>query len=197
MPSDQAHIDSAMVSRLKAGDHEAFTQLYNRYSPALIANLIKLLKSDVLVEEVLQETFMALWEKREEIDPAKPVDGYLFRISANKAKNLFKRAAYDEKMRTYFLPVVESGYEQIETQLFRKENEKVLHEMLARLPEKQREVYTLCKLEGLTYREVAGRLGVTESTVNSHIQRANAVLKQLVVNYPQLMLLLFAVLRDN
>lgn len=194
---DQAHIDVELVSLLSTGDHGAFTQLYNRYSPGLIANLIKLLKNDVLVEEVLQETFLTLWEKRSELDPARPVDGYLFRISANKAKNLFKRAVHDEKMRAYFLPALEAGYEQVETQLFRKENEHLLHELLAKLPDKQREVYTLCKLEGLTYREVADRLGITESTVNSHIQRANALLKQLVVNYPQLMLLLFAVLIEN
>ncbi|WP_257669112.1 RNA polymerase sigma factor [Parapedobacter tibetensis] len=183
-----------LLLRLRDGDHHAFSHLYHQYSPALIANLIKLLKNDVLVEEVLQETFMALWEKRGEIDPDKPVAGYLFRISANKAKNLFKRAVHDEKMRAYFQPVIAGGYEQIETQLFQKENEKLLHGLLSKLPAKQREVYTLCKLEGLSYREVAECLGISESAVNAHIQRANAFLKEQLVNYPQFMLLLFAVL---
>ncbi|HMR18100.1 MAG TPA: sigma-70 family RNA polymerase sigma factor, partial [Sphingobacterium sp.] len=115
------------------------------------------------------------------VDPEKSVDSYLFRISANKAKNLFKRAAYDEKMRAYFIEAIESGYEQIETKLFREENSQLLHKLLNKLPSKQREVYTLCKLEGMSYREVSERLNISESAVNSHIRRANALLKQVFV----------------
>lgn len=170
-----------LLHRLKDGDYDAFNQVYRQYSPALTANLIRLLKNDVLVEEVLQETFITLWERRERVDPEKSVDSYLFRISANKAKNLFKRAAYDEKMRAYFIEAIESGYEQIETKLFREENSQLLHKLLNKLPSKQREVYTLCKLEGMSYREVSERLNISESAVNSHIRRANALLKQVFV----------------
>lgn len=180
-----------LLAKLREGDHRAFTRLYHRCSPALIANLIKVLKNDVLVEEVLQDTFMALWENRAGIDPAQSVEGYLFRISANKAKNLFKRAAHDERMRAYFLPAIEAGYEQIETQLFRKENEQLLHRLLDRLPMRQREVFMLCKLDGLSYREVAERLGISESAVNGHILRANAFLRQQFGNHPEIITLLF------
>lgn len=185
-----------LLLRLRDGDYHAFNHIYNKYSSGLTANLIRLLKNDVLVEEVLQETFMALWENRDNLDVDKSVDGYLFRISANKAKNLFKRAAHDQKMRDYFYPAIEAGYEHIEAQLFRKENEKLLHSLLEKLPPKQREVYTLCKLHGLTYREVSKRLNIAESTINSHILRANAFLKQSLIRDMGVIGLLFLGIAD-
>lgn len=170
-----------LLLRLRDGDHKAFHQLYDRYSDKLIFNLIRLVKNDVLVEEIVQETFLTLWEKRETLDPEKSLGGFLFRISANKAQNIFKRSVYDHKMREYLYPILDAGYEQIETQLFRKENEKLLHELLDKLPPKQREVYTLCKLEGLTYQQASKRLNISESTINSHILRANIALKRELV----------------
>lgn len=179
MAATTNHINEKdLLLQLRDGDHRAFNHIYHKYSAVLIANLIRLLKNDMLVDEVMQETFMTLWEKRANIDPDKQVDGYLFRISANKVKNIFKRAVHDIKMRKYFYPIIEAGYEQIETELFRKENEELLHDLLQKLPPKQREVYTLCKLRGMTYREVSKMLNISESTINSHILRANNLLKK-------------------
>lgn len=144
----------------------------------ITGHLLRLLKIPELVEEVVQDTFMSLWEHRERIDSEKSIKAYLAQIAANNARNLFRRAAHDERMRAMFYEAIAGGYDHIEAELMRKDNEALLARLLEKLPEKQREVYLLCKVEGLSYREASERLGISEHTVNAHIRRANASLKQ-------------------
>ena len=189
--------ETELLRQLKAGSKSAFNKLYSIYSRPLISNLLKILKNDDLAEEILQETFIALWEHRHSIDSDRSALGYLIRTSANKVGDLFKRAVHDRKMRAYFYPVIASGYEPIEAGLYRKENEMILHQLIDRLPDKQREVYRLCKIEGLSYREVSQQLGISEATVNSHIQRANIALKKLVIRNPQLLTIILISIFSN
>lgn len=189
--------EKELLSQLKAGSKAAFDELYSIYSRPLISNLLKILKNDNLAEEILQETFIALWEHRRSIDPERSALGYLIRTSANKAKDLFKRAVHDRNMRAYFHPVIQSGYEHIEAGLYKKENEAILNQLIDRLPVKQKEVYRLCKIEGLSYKEVSQLLGISEATVNSHILRANTALKKLVIRNPQLLTLILISIFSN
>jgi len=176
--------------RLRDGDHVAFGELFVQYSPRLTGHLLRLLKVPELVEELVQDTFLSIWEHRARIDPEKPLKAYLFQIAVNHARDLFRRAMHDEQMRRVFYRNLADGYEHIEKELIRKENRDLLSRLLDKLPEKQRNVYILCKVEGLSYREVSGRLGISEHTVNSHVKRANALLKQYLAGNPEVVLLL-------
>lgn len=189
--------EKELLRQLKAGSKTAFNELYAIYSRPLISNLLKILKNENLAEEILQETFIALWEHRHSIDSERSALGYLIRTSANKTKDLFRRAVHDRKMRAYFYPVIESGYEPIEAGLYKKENEALLNQLIDRLPAKQKEVYRLCKIEGLSYKEVSQLLGISEATVNSHILRANTALKKLVIRNPQLLTLILISIFSN
>jgi len=182
--------ERAMLLRLREGDHEAFGKLFSVYSPIITGHLLRLLKVPELVEELVQDTFLSLWEHRERIDPEKSIKAYLFQIAVNNARDLFRRAMHDKRIRALFYQTVSEGYEHIETEITRKENRDLLSHLLDRLPEKQRNVYILCKVEGLSYREVSGRLGISESTVNSHIKRANALLKQHLAGSAEVIILL-------
>ncbi len=182
--------ERAMLLRLREGDHEAFGRLFSAYSPIITGHLLRLLKVPELVEELVQDTFLSLWEHRDRIDPDKSIKAYIFQIAVNNARDLFRRAMHDKRIRVLFYQTVSEGYEHIETEITRKENRDLLSRLLDRLPERQRKVYILCKVEGLSYREVSGRLGISESTVNSHIKRANALLKEYLTGSAEVMILL-------
>ncbi|MGK6352832.1 RNA polymerase sigma factor [Parapedobacter sp. DT-150] len=182
--------ERALLLRLREGDHKAFEKLFSIYSPIITGHLLRLLKVPELVEEIVQDSYLSLWEYRDRIDPDKPIKAYIFQIAVNNARDLFRRAMHDKQLRTMFYRTVSEGYEHIEAELARKENRDLLGRLLNRLPERQRNVYILCKVEGLSYREVSGRLGISENTVNSHIKRANALLKQYLAGNAEVMMLL-------
>jgi RNA polymerase sigma-70 factor (family 1) len=171
-----------LVRRLKEGDHDAFEMLYHVYKDRLIGNLLRILKSRALVEEQVQDVFLKVWKGRDNIDVEKPFKAYLFTIAANMAKNVIRSAYYDKQMRATLLPVDQRIYMHVEEQITADENKQVLHNLLEKLPPQRRTVFTLCKLEGKSYKEVSELLNISENTVNDHIRKANLTLSQLRTN---------------
>src|SRR5690554_6805393 len=104
---NRTHIidERELLIKLRDGDHSAFEKLYTHYSPVITAHLIHLLKSMDLAEEVAQDTFISVWEHRENIDSEKSFKSYLYKIATNKTYNLFCRASYDKALRSYMLPI--------------------------------------------------------------------------------------------
>lgn len=170
--------EKELLIRLKRGDHEAFEVIYHSYKDRLIGNLLRILKSRELVEEQVQDLFLNVWKGRERIDPEKPFKAYLFSIAANKAKNVIRSAYYDRQMRATLLHAEQRIYTHVEEQITAAENKQVLNNMLDKLPPQRRTVFTLCKLEGKSYKEVGELLNISENTVNDHIRKANLTLQQ-------------------
>lgn len=178
-----------LVRRLKEGDHDAFEMLYHVYKDRLIGNLLRILKSRALVEEQVQEVFLKVWKGRDKIDIEKPFKAYLFTIAANMAKNVIRSAYYDRQMRATLLPVDQRIYMHVEEQITADENKQVLHDLLEKLPPQRRTVFTLCKLEGKSYKEVSELLNISENTVNDHIRKANLTLRAFRTNQKMIGLL--------
>lgn len=194
MTDYSSYTDQKLVYSLKTGDEQAFAQIYDRYKIQLATNLLRMLKSQELAEEVLQDLFLSLWEHRKRIDPDQPIAGYLYRIAVNKTKNIYRKVANDRRMRDYILAHFESAYNNVESYISGKEYREALSGLLDQLPPQQKLVYTLCKLEGKSYREVSGLLHISETTVNSHIRNANAFLRAQLNGNPELIGLFMSIL---
>jgi len=169
-----------LLLRLREGDTLAFEALYNQYKIRLTANLLRILKSPELVEDVLQDVFLGIWENRHHIDPERSIKPYLFQSVANKAKNIFRKAATEQKFRDYLLPHWKEDYNPIEQLLTEQNDQQLLHTLLNKLSPQQCTVYTLCKVDGRSYKEIAKLLGISETTVNTHIRNSNQILRALV-----------------
>ena len=169
-----------LLLRLREGDTLAFEALYNQYKVRLTANLLRILKSPELVEDVLQDVFLGIWENRHHIDPQRSIKPYLFQSVANKAKNIFRKAATEQKFRDYLLPHWKEDYNPIEQLLTEQNDQQLLHTLLNKLSPQQCTVYTLCKVDGRSYKEIAKLLGISETTVNTHIRNSNQILRALV-----------------
>ena len=172
-----------VLQRLRDGDAAAFETIYNTYYEQLTGHLLRLLKSTELAKEVLQDTFMALWVHRTRVDENKSIKAYLFKIATNHAYNFFKRAAHDEKLKAYLAPTLDVGYNHVENYLLEKENELHLQKILEQMPAKQRDVYTLCRVEGKSYEEVSRQLNISTGTIHTHVKRANRFLKERLARF--------------
>ncbi|MBL1409252.1 RNA polymerase sigma factor [Sphingobacterium faecale] len=170
---------------MRDGDESAFEKLYFIYAQSITSHLLYLLKSSELVQEVLQDTFMAVWEYRDNIDLEQSFKSYLYKIATNKTYKLFRKAASDKRYRAYLCTVTEEGHYPIESYIYSKESQVLLNTLLNRMPAKQREVFTLFKVDGYSYAEISTKLGISHSTINTHINRANQFLKKEVLTNSQ------------
>ncbi len=186
--------DEELVDLLNQGSGAAFTAIYDRYKVQLASNLLRMLKSADLAEEVLQELFMSLWEHRERIDRQQSVAGYLYRSAVNMSKNVYRKVAGDQRMREQLLLHFEYAQRSVDDYIHGKEAREALDRLINQLPPQQRQVYCLCKLEGKSYKEVSQLLNITETTVNSHIRNANKFLRGQLGNHPELIAVLLTTL---
>lgn len=179
---------------MRDGDKMAFENLYHSYKDRIIAHLLYIFKNDELSQDIAQDTFITLWEKRAEIDIYKSFKSYLFTIATNKAYDLLRKANYDEKLRTALSSFLYESSNVVEEYLYRKEYVQQVEELLSRMPEQQRNVYRMAKIDGYSYEEIAKQFGISRHTVNTHIKRANIFLKQQILNRPEIFAMVMSVL---
>jgi len=169
--------EKQLLERLKSGDEKAFERLYWNYSPQIFRKLLKLVKKEEIGEELLQDVFLRIWEKRETIDTEKSFRSYLYRIAQNLVTDLFRRAAYDRKLLDHLIAASTELYNPIEDKINTEGGNAVLQLAIDTLPPQRRKVYTLCKIEGKSYEEVSVLLGISTSTISDHIVKATKSLK--------------------
>ncbi|RQO65931.1 RNA polymerase sigma-70 factor [Pedobacter sp. KBW06] len=170
--------ESERITQLKEGNKRAFEDLYNRYKYRIAGNLLKLLKSEELAEEMLQDLFMRIWDNRSSLDPEKSFRAYLFRIAENMVVDYYRKIARDRKAFDKMMSSGSEYYSHIEETIFSKERILLLHGAINLLPPQRKHVFILCKLEGKSYKEVSELLGISPSTINDHLLKANRFLKQ-------------------
>jgi len=191
MPSiDPIDNEKELLVCLRAGEEVAFDQLYQRYANRIYGKLLRLTRSAEVAEELLQDVFMKVWERRESLNPALSFRSYLFRIAEHLISDYYRLAAKDRRMYDYLLRAGMSHEhpfdEDAESQLYQQNWER-LQEAVGQLPLKCREVYTLCKIEGKSYREVASQLDMSTATISNHMTKANKLIRS-YLNVPATLL---------
>lgn len=169
-----------LVLQLKAGSAQAFESLYHLYKFRIAGNLFRLLKSEQLVEELLQDFFLKIWEQRAKIDPEQSFRSYLFRVSENMVYDFFRKASRDSKLREQLKTSYDEVYSHIEEGILSREDHSRLSELMELLPPQRRQIFMLCKMEGRSYKEVGELLGISPSTVNNQLLQANKFLKRML-----------------
>ncbi|MGJ1266596.1 RNA polymerase sigma factor [Sphingobacterium spiritivorum] len=181
-----------LLLKLRNGDREAFEQLYNFYKNHIIGHLLYIFKSEELTQDVTQETFLSIWENRFQLDSDKSFKSYLYTIATNKAYDLLRKANLDRQLYDKLSVFIDNSGDQIYEKLFVKQRSEQLHQILAQLPNQQRLVFHMAKIDGYSYEEIARILNISHHTVNTHIKRANIFLKSQILKSPELFVLLYA-----
>ena len=173
-------ISDEILENLKNGSHEAFEMVYYGYSKSLLHFLSLLLSSEEEGEEVMQEVFITVWEKRALIEPAKGFTSYLFTIAKNAAfKHMSRKRTISMEEGFYGnsdLPDNTSPEENVVV----KDTELLIRIAVARMPRLQGEVFLLSKEGGLTNEEIAEELNISRTAVSSHLYAARKTIRELM-----------------
>jgi RNA polymerase sigma factor (sigma-70 family) len=167
-----------LSSGLSRDDVRAFDALYLKYHNAVLANILKLVKQQEAAEDILQDVFAALWINRKKIDRNRPVGGWLFVVSYNKALKFLNRSVREKMLAAGDPGVLEDIAEAPETEHQQTEYQfNLINEAISNLPPQKKLVFTLCKLEGLTYEEAARIAGISTHTVKEYVSAASKFVK--------------------
>lgn len=149
----------------------AFSEVVQAHSAALLLVAMKITRNRPAAEDIVQEAFLRLWQKREEVVPQN-LGGWLYKVVSHLAyKHLKKESRQLEAAHS--LVRVKAGYsEGVDELLISKENDEMLHDIFSRLPAQQRAVYRLSREKGMRRGEIADHLNLSPNTVKVHLSRA-------------------------
>ncbi|WP_318350764.1 RNA polymerase sigma-70 factor [Aquipluma nitroreducens] len=177
MTKIEEHIDVALISKFRNGDMEAFRKIYESFCEPLYRFAYSYLKDSFESEEIVQDVFLKVWEKRAEVDEQKSFKSYLYRITVNKIFNELKhrvvKQKYDQHLQNFDQTSIETPESSIQ---FQELNKKVEH-LLTRLPEQQRNIFIMSRWKGLSNAEIADTLDLSIRTVENQIYRAAKFIK--------------------
>lgn len=175
--SNDTLIVKPLLIRLINHDHSAFHELYDLFSSQVYCNILRMVKDADLAQEILQEVFVKIWEKRSIVDPEKTFSSFLHQVARNMVYDHFRKLALTKKIETHFTTVAENMYSHIEEELIYKESNQLFLDAVAQLSPQRKQVFTLCKIEGKSYSEVSDLLDISTSTISDHLLKSNKFIK--------------------
>lgn len=175
---------------IRASDQKAFDELFRAFFPALVHFSMRYLQDKTASKDVVQDSFIALWQGRSRIDETLSLKSYLYRMVRNRSLNFLRdRAALDVNHElASFQQQGESTGLQGETSEGRIRDDETdlashMDRWIATLPERQREAFQLSRFEGLDHEEIAHVMNVSPKTVNNHIVAALNTLREQYEEY--------------
>jgi RNA polymerase sigma-70 factor (ECF subfamily) len=176
---DASPTDTELISRTKASDQEAFRLLFERYQPVLFRQILFMTGEADAAHDIVQESFLRIWESRSRLKPELSILAYAVRIGGNLARDLARRRRRHERLEGRVPPPARTENHDPEEVLHRSLLEARLSAVVnERLPERCRTVFLLSRFENLNNREIAVLLGISVRTVEHQMNRALRILRR-------------------
>ncbi len=183
---------------LKRGNPDAFKEVFRLLYPRLKGYCKLFISDDSQVEDIIQESFITLWEKKDSIKPDKSIESFVFVIVRNRCLNYLKKQKLeevqvnienfnvDELQFLYQLDFTEKEDNSLEDLLIQS-----FRSAVEELPDKIKQVFTKCKIEGQKQKDVAEELGISLKMVEKQIAKAKQQIREkLIIQYPTLLVII-------
>lgn len=168
----------AIVLSIERGNKDAFSLFYNFYWKRVYHFMSLYIKNESEIEDLIQDVFIKVWENRGELDAEKDPSNYLFILSRNTILNFLRKKNNSRKYTEIILNGIENYTKyNIDDDVEIKELELELSRLIDQLPERQREVFRLSRHKHYTQAQIADKMNISVKTVENHMTRALAFLK--------------------
>lgn len=170
--------DKYLILGLKSGDEISFRKAYDKYFNLIyyIAHHFELQKADA--EEVVQEVFTILWEKRTKLDETLSLKAYIVKIAKNIILKRERKKIYEIAYQKYQVNRQALFSADTENAVIYSDLWEQYESIISQLSKSQREIYLLNKRQNKTVKEIAGELNLSARTVENQLYRANNFIKE-------------------
>jgi len=180
------------LESLRNASIQSFEYFYTQYSGKLYNFVMRVSKGDCYIsEEIVQRTFIKIWDTKEQINPEKSFISYLCTIAKNMLLNEYEHQAvqyiYQDYVKLKMKEVDNTTEEEIDKNLL----EEYIDKLTDNLPPKRREIFILSRKKGLSNKKISEELHISESTIETQLSKAIAFMKsQLQKHYEYILIIL-------
>ncbi|TZF83274.1 RNA polymerase sigma-70 factor [Pedobacter sp. BS3] len=182
--------DETLLENLKKGNRDAFEKIYLKYWDKLYSSVYKRVKITEVAEEIVQDFFVSLWEKRAQITVHTSFEAYIFTAVRYQVLNYLQKEMTRNNYKAG-LSIQETYSNTTLDQVYMKELDKVIESEISQLPDKCQHVFRLSRQENLSIKEIAEKLEISTKTVENHLTKALRILRISLKDYMVASALLF------
>lgn len=163
---------------LSKGNKRVLDEIYNRYHQKIFGFALSYLKNEDDAYDIVQEVFINLWNNRSSLKKYSRIEPFIFTATKNSVISLFRKKATERKYLEYLGNITipnNIGTRELTDFSFLEEQYEAL---ISKLPEKRKEIFILSRKKGLTNKEIANKLRISEKTVENQLTKALAFFKE-------------------
>ncbi|MDR3262414.1 MAG: RNA polymerase sigma-70 factor [Tannerella sp.] len=157
------------VDKLASGNHDAFKLLFIKYFPKVKYFIAHLIKSEAIAEELAQDVFLKIWERRDKLSAVQSFSSYIYRMARNTSLNHLEHVYIEETCLKDYREEMDFS---VEEELYAKETERLEQLTVSHMPPQRKAVYEMSRMQGLSNDEIAHRLNISKKTVENHLNLA-------------------------
>jgi RNA polymerase sigma-70 factor (family 1) len=185
--------DRDLIKSLVEGNLQAYKTLFLKYNKKLYYFAYGLLKSKEDAEEVVHDIFVKIWEKKDGLNADLSFNGYICTLTKNHVYNLLRKKRYDQTYKKHLLVHSDTTHNETENSIILADLEHYYQDAIERLPPRRKLIFTLSRNEGLSHKEIAEQLNISENTVKEQMSQALKFLKEYLVLNKGAITLLFLI----
>lgn len=168
---------------LSESNNAAFTHIYTQYQAVVFAYAHRITRSHPVAEDITQDVFLKIWEHRNAASEIRDLKKYLLTMCKHGAFDWLAKRARDQKAREEMGHCADAFHCDTETAFQRHEYGDLLRSAIEGLPPKRKLIFTLCKINGISYDQAAKQLEVAPGTINDHIVKGTRFVKEYLRQY--------------
>lgn len=168
-----------LLSRIAAGDNEAFKTLFEMFYPKVKIFLVKFLKDENTAEDISQDIFVKIWTYRETLPDIRSFNTYLYRMTRNAALNHLR--GNHSKIDISKMSVLDD--KDIEAEYQTKEKELLIRLTVEHMPPQRQRIFKMSREQGLSNDDIALKLGISKKTVENNITLALKDLRDVILAF--------------
>lgn len=176
-------LEQALINKLKTGDQDVFSGIFSAYYRDLVFFAFSFTHELSSAEDIVQDTFIKLWEDHEELIVTVSLKSILLKTIQNKCIDFYRHKRIKDDYSSYFINNTSLYEYDTDNYMLKSEMEEMIEKALDRLPEKIRETYLLNRNVGLKYKEIADKLNVSTRTVEVRISKALELLRKSLIDF--------------
>lgn len=182
--------DRALIERIANNDEEAYASLFRQFYVQLCRFSLKYVREEAVSEEIVQDVFISLWEKRESLNIHSSLKAYLFRAVKNSSINYLNSQFARQDFQRDFFDHTELPVNNTQETLVYDELREIVQKAINGLPSRCRTIYTMSRNTGMSYQEIANELDVSVKTVETQMGIAFKKLRSYLQHHWELLIIL-------
>lgn len=186
----QSSEERQLVIQLKGGNETSFRLLYSKYAPKLFSFSRKYLHSQEDAEEIVQEVFLRIWEKKDNIDANQSFSAYIFQAAKHRIFNGFRKKVNEQAYLDFLLIADNTSHNFTELAVDYHEIKQKSECAIDAMPPKRQEIFRLSRETGLKNKEIAEKLQISIKTVENQMGQALKFMREELIEYQMLVFLI-------